>query len=216
MRSLVVYDLDGTLVDSSRDLATAVNRTITGLGGAPQDLDTVRSFIGEGARVLVERAVAAAGLPHSPAEVLPRFLREYEACLLDTTRLYDGLEAVLRATPGAARAVLTNKPGPFSRRILEGLGVAGLFFRVVGGGDVPEKKPHPGGLQALMSDAGAVPETTVMVGDSAIDVRTGRAAGVRTVGVRYGFDPEGLAREPPDLLVADPAGLAEALPKLLP
>ncbi|HET7747607.1 MAG TPA: HAD-IA family hydrolase [Vicinamibacteria bacterium] len=216
MKGLVVYDLDGTLVDSSRDLATAVNRTLAALGGATLELDIVRSFIGEGARALVARATAAAGLPNPPEEVLPRFFGEYERCLLDTTRLYEGIEDALRATPRAARAVLTNKPGHFSRRILEGLGADPWFFRVVGGGDAPEKKPHPAGLLALMAEAGAGLETTVMVGDSAIDVRTGRAAGVRTVAVRYGYDPGSLDAHPPDLLVDDPAGLAEALPKLLP
>ena len=97
-------------------------------------------------------------------------------------------------------AVLTNKPGDMSRRILDALGAGGRFFRVYGGGDLPSRKPDPEGLMRLMAESMATPGTTVMVGDSSIDVRTGRAAGAWTVGLRYGFDPESLVLEPPDAL----------------
>jgi phosphoglycolate phosphatase len=112
-------------------------------------------------------------------------------------------------------AVLTNKPGDMSRRILDALGAGARFFRVYGGGDLPSRKPDPEGLLRLMAESRATPRNTVMVGDSSIDVRTGRAAGARTVGVRYGFDPESLQSEPPDALF-DTLGQLPAFMESLP
>ncbi len=200
---LVVFDLDGTLVDSSGDLATGINRMTARVApGTPAlPVELVRTFIGEGARVLVARSVAHLRLDARPEDVLPVFLDEYRKVLLDTTRLYPGVADALDALDGRTLAVLTNKPGDMSRRILEGLGVAGRFLRIVGGGDVPTKKPDPEGLRLVMAEAGAGPADTLMVGDSAVDVRTGRAAGALTAGVTYGFDVEGMTREGPDLVV---------------
>lgn len=206
MRSrLVVFDLDGTLIDASRDLAAAVNRalgaTVPGTPAIPEA--AVRSFVGEGALLLVSRSLAFAGLSLSPQQVLPVFLDCYRACLLDTTVLYPGVEETLRALAGRTLAVLTNKPGEMSRAILEGLGVASRFARIYGGGDLPARKPDPVGLHRLLEEYGLPAEAAVLVGDSAVDVKTGRAASVRTVGVTYGFDPEGLLREGPDVVLAD-------------
>jgi phosphoglycolate phosphatase len=210
---LVVFDLDGTLVDSSRDLASAVNATLGRLapGRPPLDHDLVVSFIGNGARQLVARSVAAAGLDASPDAVLPAFLEEYGRRLLDTTTLYPGVPEVLEALRDRHLAVLTNKPGGMSRTILDGLGVGNRFFRVYGGDDFPTRKPDPEGLRRLMAEAGAGPEETVMVGDSSVDVRTARAAGTRAVAVTYGFDRASLLEPPPDALLED----LRALPALL-
>ncbi len=201
-RALVVFDLDGTLVDSSLDLANAVNAALRRADpkATVLALDTVRSFIGSGARNLVARSLVHAGIALPPDEALPIFLEEYERRLTENTRFYPGVEDVLDRLAAHPLAVLTNKPGDMSRRILDALGAGKHFFRVYGGGDLPSRKPDPEGLQRLMAEAMATPETTVMVGDSSIDVRTGRAAGARTVGVRYGFDPESLLAEPPDAL----------------
>lgn len=209
---LVVFDLDGTLVDSSRDLAAALNAMLARLlPGAPQlPLDQVRSFVGDGARALVARGLGAAGLDERPEDALGVFLDCYRACMLDTTRLYPGVAECLEALGGRPLAVLTNKPGEMSRAILSALGVADRFFRIVGGDEAP-RKPDPAGLLALMREAGAAPAGTLMVGDSANDVRTGRAAGAWTAGVRHGFDPRGLADHPPDAVID---GLHE-LPGLL-
>lgn len=203
--ALVVFDLDGTLVDSSPDLAAALNETLSRLrpGTSSLAVEAVRSMIGEGALNLIGRGLRAAGLSDVPQEALPVFLDCYRGRLLDRTRLYPGVLEALEALAPRSLAVLTNKPGDFSRAILEGLGVARFFMRVYGGGDLPRKKPDPMGLQRLLEETGTDPQDAVMVGDSGIDVRTGRAAGVRTIGVRYGFDAEGLAQEPPDLLVDD-------------
>jgi phosphoglycolate phosphatase len=210
---LVVFDLDGTLVDSSRDLATAVNAALAKVapGAAPLALDAVRSFIGSGARVLIQRSVAAAGASLPAEDVLPVFLEAYRGCLLDSTRLYPGVEQALDALAPRQLAVLTNKPGDMSRAILEGLGVADRFVRVYGGGDLPQRKPDPAGLLRIMEETGAAPAEAAMVGDSDIDVLTGRAAGVLTVGVSYGFDPGSLAASPPDLMVDDLSQLVARL-----
>jgi phosphoglycolate phosphatase len=200
--ALIVFDLDGTLVDSSRDLANAVNAALKRIDPAAPELalDVVRSFIGSGARNLVSRSLAHAGVALPPNEALPVFLEEYTRRLTEHTRFYPGVEDTLDRLSAHPMAVLTNKPGDMSRQILDALGAGARFFRVYGGGDLPSRKPDPDGLLRLMAEAMATPRTTVMVGDSAIDVRTGRAAGARTVGVRYGFDPESLVTEPPDAL----------------
>ncbi len=201
-RALVVFDLDGTLVDSSLDLANAVNAALRRVDprSPALALDTVRSFIGNGARNLVSRSLVHAGIALPPDEALPIFLEEYERRLTENTRFYPGVEDVLDRLAAHSLAVLTNKPGDMSRRILDALGAGPRFFRVYGGGDLPSRKPDPDGLQRLIAESMAAPGTTVMVGDSAIDVRTGRAAGAHTVGVRYGFDPGSLQTDPPDAL----------------
>ncbi len=203
--ALVVFDLDGTLVDSSADLAAALNETLARLGPGTPVLPEpeVRTMIGDGALKLVTRGLRAVGLPQAPEDALPLFLDCYGGRLLAQTRLYPGAQAMLDALAPRHLAVLTNKPGGFSRAILEGLGVGRYFRAIYGGGDLPHKKPDPVGLFRLLQETGTDARDAVMVGDSAIDVRTGRAAGVRTIGARFGFDPEGLRQEPPDLLIDD-------------
>jgi phosphoglycolate phosphatase len=202
---LVVFDLDGTLIDSAADLAAAVNATLARI--APEapalPLDRVRSFVGHGAGALVARALSEAGVPMRAEDVLPLYLDVYRSRMLDTTRLYPGVAEALGALDGYTLAVLTNKPGDMSRAILEGLGVARRFIRICGPEDVPASKPDPAGLRQLMDEAGVGPQDATMVGDSPVDVRTGRAAGVLTVGVSYGLDPEGLRADPPDVTLDD-------------
>ena len=203
--TLIVFDLDGTLVDSSRDLANAVNAALARIDASAPSLalDLVRSFIGSGARNLVARSLVHAGVALPPEEALPLFLEEYDRRLTEHTRFYPGVAESLDRLAAHPLAVLTNKPGDMSRRILDALGAGPRFFRVYGGGDLPSRKPDPEGLLRLMAEAMATPRTTVMVGDSSIDVATGRAAGAWTIGVRYGFDPESLLSEPPDALFDD-------------
>jgi phosphoglycolate phosphatase len=210
---LVVFDLDGTLIDSSRDLAAAVNRALrrTAPGAPALPEDVVRTFIGSGARVLITRSVAEAGLAQSVDEVLALFLEEYRRGLLDATRLYPGTEDALSRLRDRRLAVLTNKPGDMSRVILEGLGIKGHFFRIYGAGDVEARKPDPAGLRRIAEEAGVDVEEAVMVGDSGIDVRTGRAAGALTAGVTYGFDPDSFRDDPPDILVRSLTELADRL-----
>jgi len=210
---LVVFDLDGTLIDSSHDLAAAVNRALrrTSPGVARLPEDVVRSFIGSGARVLITRSLAQTEVTRSADEVLPIFLEEYARGLLDATRLYPGTAEALDRLRFCPLAVLTNKPGDMSRAILEGLGVKDRFFRIYGAGDVEARKPDPGGLRRIAAEAEVDPRAAVMVGDSGIDVQTGRAAGALTAGVTYGFDTGSFRDDPPDLLVSSLTELADHL-----
>jgi phosphoglycolate phosphatase len=204
---LIVFDLDGTLVDSSRDLARAVDAALARVapGAPPLGEDRVRPLVGSGAKVLIERALRVSGLAPSldVEQVLPVFLECYAGMLVDTTRLYPGARVALERLAHLPLAVLTNKPGGLSRRLLDALGVADRFVHVVGGGDVDARKPDPGGLRWIVEQVGVATDRTLMVGDSAIDIRTGRAARTLTAGVRGGFDPEGVAAEGPDLLLDD-------------
>jgi phosphoglycolate phosphatase len=210
---LLVFDLDGTLVDSSRDIAAATNAALRRLapGASEIPLEAILSFVGEGARILVERSLRHAGLRVSADEALPVYIECYAERLLDTTHLYPGVAEALDTLAGPTLAVLTNKPGDFSRRILEGLGVAGRFARVLGAGDVPSRKPDPAGLLRLMADTEAVPGETWMIGDSATDVAVARAAGVRAAGVTWGFHPVSLRAAGPDRLIDRPPDLASLL-----
>jgi phosphoglycolate phosphatase len=185
---LVVFDLDGTLIDSRRDLADAANALIAERGGAPLPVDTIASMVGEGAALLVRRALKTAGTGLQIERDLPRFLELYDERLLAHTRLYDGTRAMLDGLrPRAALAVLTNKPQRPTERILDGLGIARFFAHIVGGDSAHGRKPDPAGLNHLMNVTPARTDETMMVGDSAIDLRTARAAGVRCCLVRYGF-----------------------------
>jgi phosphoglycolate phosphatase len=209
-----VFDLDGTLIDSTGDLAEAVNRTLARLapGTAGLDRSVVRRLVGNGARVLVERSLREAGVTAAVDDALAIFQDCYRSCLLDTTRLYPGVAEGIALLDGRTLAVLTNKSGDMSRTILAGLGIADRFARIYGGSDLPAPKPDPAGLRLVMRDLGATPEETAMVGDLPVDVQTARTAGVWTVGVTYGFDPVGLSQSGPDRLVNDLRELKGALP----
>lgn len=189
MTSLVVFDLDGTLIDSRRDLADAANALIVERGGGPLPVDEVAAMVGEGAAKLVMRALRAAGVTRDDLDVaLARFLDLYDERLLAHTRLYDGTREMLETL--AARgplAVLTNKPQHHTDRILTELDLYGRFRWVIGGDTPHGRKPDPAGLTYLMRQAGATARETMMVGDSAIDLSTARAAGTRCCLVRYGF-----------------------------
>ena len=195
---LIAFDLDGTLIDSARDLANSVNALLNELGAPSLPLDTVTKMIGEGAKVLIRRALAAAAIPEDP-EAIGRFLEIYDSKLLDHTRPYDGITDVVRAARAHARvSVLTNKPLAPSEKVLAGLGMRELFDDVIGSDGPFPRKPDPAGLRALMERAGAAPGQTLMVGDSRVDYETAKNAGTGCCLVTYGFTNHTLDGNPTD------------------
>jgi phosphoglycolate phosphatase len=200
---LLIFDLDGTLIDSRLDLANAVNAMRVHLSMPPLTNERVYSYVGNGAPVLVRRALGSQATEPEVQEALEYFLEYYREHDLDYTTLYPGVKESLDRLRAAGKrmAVLTNKPMSVSKAIVEGLGVGGHFFKVYGGNSFEFKKPHPIGVQKLMAEAGIGPERTVMVGDSSVDVATARNAGIVSCGVTYGFQPESLADPAPHLTV---------------
>jgi phosphoglycolate phosphatase len=191
---LVVFDLDGTLIDSVGDLAASASELVTSRGGRALDAGEVATMVGDGAAELVRRALARAGLPQDAADALPQFLEIYSRRLLDTTTAYDGVAPLLTHLSRRARlAVLTNKPLEPSLRILDALHLRPYFDEVLGGDGPVARKPDPAGLRSLGREQAAM----LMVGDSPIDWATAEAAGCAFAWARYGF---GAARfvEPPN------------------
>lgn len=201
--ALLIFDLDGTLIDSRLDLAHAVNATRAQAGRGPLPHEQIFSFVGNGAPVLIQRAMGPDASEEEVRNALEFFLDYYKHHALDYTILYPGvIEALMRLhSTGARLAVLTNKPVRTSHRIMEGLGVAQLFFRIYGGNSFAHKKPHRIGIDTLRTEVNAAEKETWMVGDSYVDVQTARNAGVGSCGVTYGFQPETFREFPPDVLV---------------
>ena len=206
LHRLIAFDLDGTLIDSRRDLADSANQLIEEFGGQPLTEEQIGGMVGEGAGLLVRRAMRAAGRGER-ARALERFLEIYDERLLNHTRLYDGIGDVVRQARAHARlTVLTNKPIGPTERILAALGLRDAFDEVVGGDGPHPRKPDPTALNAMMTSAGATARDTLLVGDSAIDLETARRAGVTCCLAAYGFGfrPE-LRTEAPDVRVVDDA-----------
>jgi phosphoglycolate phosphatase len=213
---LVLFDLDGTLIDSERDLAGAVNAMLVKYGRKELPIDVIGTYIGDGAPMLVRRALGDPADREFLQEALNYFLLYYREHKLDSTYCYEGIAQALHqiaAVDGCARkmAVLTNKPVRVSRDILAGLGLAETFFQIYGGNSFETKKPDPFGANTLMKEAGVAPDETVMVGDSQVDILTARNAGMWSIGVTYGFAPRTLELVVPDVLVDTPAEMATTL-----
>jgi phosphoglycolate phosphatase len=211
---LVIFDLDGTLIDSRLDLVHSVNAALRHIGRPELPDDVIASYVGDGAPVLIQRALGG----ESSDEAMVRrglqfFLSYYREHKLDHTTVYtgvrDALAAIQDGSNGNARkmAVLTNKPVAPARAIVEALGLASFFIQIYGGNSFSTKKPDPEGARKLLEENHVRPEETVIVGDSHVDVETGRNAGLWTIGVSYGFAPHTLESCPPDVLVDSPAEL---------
>jgi phosphoglycolate phosphatase len=221
---LIVFDLDGTLIDSARDLCNSVNAALEHMGRPHLADGIIASFVGNGAPMLVRRSLAVEN-GASPDEIHDEelatayqfFLTHYREHKLDFTYAYDGVLnalASLRLNPdGAERmlAVLTNKPVRPARAICEGLDMGTAFFRVYGGDSFPIKKPDPLGLRTLMDEARVRPDETLMIGDSNVDVQTARNAGAWSLGCQFGFGPQNLMETPPDVIVDSPSDWTTAL-----
>lgn len=224
---LLVFDLDGTLIDSAQDLCNSVNATLQQFDHEPLPDPAIASFVGNGAPMLMRRSLALAS--NMPPEAVDEklfekayafFLQYYREHKLDFTYAYAGVLDALKALkeiheqPGGvtrAMAVLTNKPVRPARGICEGLGMAGYFLHIYGGDSFPAKKPDPMGLQSLMKETGARPEETLMIGDSAVDMQTARNAGAWAMGCAFGFDPQSLMDVRPDVVVDSAAEWTQAL-----
>ena len=221
---LLVFDLDGTLIDSRQDLATAVNATLRHFGKPALPTETIASFVGDGALALIERAFQSSGLiPTLVPDAHQHFLGAYRQHKLDHTYVYPGvlaaLEAIRRRAPHIHMACLTNKPVAPSRDICRALALEPFFFQIYGGNSFPSKKPDPLGLTHLIAEAGHLartPETppvdaahTAMIGDAPPDILAARAAGTLAVGCRFGFSEQDIDAPPPDALVTSPSEWVE-------
>ncbi|MGI4828465.1 MAG: HAD family hydrolase [Janthinobacterium lividum] len=238
---LLIFDLDGTLIDSSRDLCASVNATLAHLGRPPLPDITIANFIGDGAAVLVARSLRATAEsaersvdPNAEAllvyKALTYFLNYYHLHKLDTTVAYAGVLSALNTIrdryPEILMAVLTNKPLDPSRDLCSALGLSEFMFAIYGGDSFSTKKPHPEGLLAIMQEGrtrspslmasmiGFPGSGVVMVGDSPVDVLVARSAGVRSLGCRYGLCPEQLDLSAPDLVVNSPSEWIQVLESL--
>ena len=213
---LLIFDLDGTLIDSRLDLANSVNAMLRNYGRHELPMGIIAGYVGDGAPTLVRRALGDPEDERFLQEALLYFLAYYREHKLDFTKVYDGipqaLAAIRQGSDGLPRnfAVLSNKPVNPSRQIVKALGLEEFFVQVYGGNSFPTKKPDPLGVQTLLAEAGCATGEAVIIGDSDIDILTARNAGIWSCGVSYGFAPHSLEAAPPDVLVDSPAEL-EAL-----
>lgn len=198
-----IFDLDGTLIDSKLDLARAVNATRAQFALPPLPHEQIHGYVGHGAATLIRRSLGEDTDEEAVERALQFFLAYYRAHMLDTTVAYPGVREGLAALAANDHtlAVLTNKPVRFSTDILRGLGLAHYFRCIYGGNSFARKKPDPMGVEIILKQAAATPREALVVGDSEIDVATGRNAGTWTCGVTYGLGSHRLADSPPDLLI---------------
>ena len=208
MKRLIIYDLDGTLVDTGEDIARAVNYMLREMHGAMRPAEEIRRFVGRGLHDLIARCLDTEH-PAQIARGTQLFEAHYAAHLTDCSQLYPGVLEMLDALKSRAQAVVTNKPQPFARDLLAALGVAEYFVDIIAGGTTYPKKPDPAAVRALMHRHRVRPEDTVLIGDSLIDVETGKNAGVSTVMMTHGFtSPDELKSGHPEAVVD---GFAEFL-----
>ncbi len=209
--TLLIFDLDGTLVDSKLDLVHSVNAARGLMKLPPISEELVSSYVGNGAPVLMRRALGPEASEADVQRALEYFLGYYRDHMLDNTTLYPGVKTALDRLrdAGTKMAVLTNKPFRISRELVKGIGLGNHFFQVYGGNSFAQKKPDPVGVEALLRESGAARESAIMVGDSGVDIRTARNANIRACGVSYGFQPEGFLEDPPDIVVDDMNQLAD-------
>lgn len=201
MKPVLIFDLDGTLVDSKRDLSASVNHVRNRFDLPLLSEEAIAGFIGDGALMMIRRTLGAKATESNVQEGLQLFLSYYRAHMLDKTDLYPGVRATLDRLKDCRLAVLTNKPVHFSCAMLDGLGIYHHFEAIYGGNSFDHKKPDPVGIYRILSDTKGWREKTWMIGDSSVDVLTGRNAGVTTCGVTYGYATKSFLEHPPDYLI---------------
>jgi len=198
---VLIFDLDGTLIDSKLDLALSVNAMLEHMGRPPLAHETIYGYVGNGAPLLVRRALGENSTDEEVEKGLAHFLSYYREHMLDNTVAYPGVREGLALLTKYPMAVLTNKPVRFSGWILQGLGLADYFRYVYGGNSFEKKKPDPIGVEVLLRDLKVEPNEAMIVGDSDVDVRTARNSGIWACGVSYGLGLKGLRAYPPDVMV---------------
>jgi phosphoglycolate phosphatase len=211
---LVIFDLDGTLIDSRLDLVHSVNAALRHIGRPELPEDVIAGYVGDGAPILIQRALGGEQVEEAVVRKgLEFFLSYYRAHKLDHTTVYAGIAEALAAIQNSGNgvprkmAVLSNKPVIPSRAIVEALGLGRFFSQIYGGNSFASKKPDPEGARKLLEESGVRPEQAVIVGDSHVDIRTGQNAGMHTIGVTYGFAPHALEEALPDVVVDSPGEL---------
>ncbi len=200
---LLVFDFDGTLVDTKKDIADAVNRTLKELGLRTLDREVLYTFIGKGVNHLMTRSLEGTGCNDLP-RAIDAFMKHYEAHLMDHTHLFPNCRETLEHFSHKANTILSNKPTRFITQILDALDCRTPFSTILGGDSMPAKKPDPGGLHHILEQHRVRPEATLMIGDSLVDVETGKRAGVKTCGVTYGHAGRAtLETAQPDWIIDD-------------
>ncbi len=212
---LIIFDLDGTLIDSKKDIAFSVNETFRRMGIDPIPEETIYGYVGNGVRPLIDRSLAAAGKENAISQAIEHFRAIYIDHLLDTTVMFGGVDEVLESFNKNRKkmAIASNKPYRYVEKILKGLGMDDYFESVKGGDSVEMKKPAPEMLQSIMKEVSIDdPKDAVFVGDSGVDIRTGKNANVRTIGVTYGFRSRKEVEEnEPDAIIDSPIELMDIL-----
>jgi phosphoglycolate phosphatase len=219
---LLVFDLDGTLIDSRLDLIHSVNAMLQHIGRPRLDGHVIASYVGDGAPALVRRAIGDTNDEALFRAAMQYFLGYYRIHKLDHTTVYAGMAETLAGLADRSRgnpsngvrrqmAVLSNKPVIPSRDIVQALGLGEFFVRIYGGNSFTTKKPDPLGVKTILHETGVAADEALIIGDSSIDVLTGRNAGMWTCGVTYGFAPHSLEEVPPDVLIETPRELGELL-----
>lgn len=195
-KNVLLFDLDGTLVDSAPDLALAVNKTLRDLNKEEFDQQTIHHWVGNGAKVLIERALSGSANidkkldPALAQDALAIFLAHYQQCLCVESVLYDDVKSGLFSLKeaGFRLAIITNKPAAFIQPILSGLGISGLFEILIGGDTLSERKPHPAPLNYALEQLQVTAEQCLMIGDSKNDILAAKAANIDSVGLTYGYN----------------------------
>lgn len=209
--NVLIFDLDGTLIDSKLDLALAVNAMLEHSGRSPATHEEIYSLVGNGAPTLVRRALGDAASDAEAEAALAYFLSYYREHMLDNTVLYPGVLDCLASVEKYSLAVLTNKPVRFSVAIIEGLGISKYFRYIYGGNSFEKKKPDPIGVEKLLRDFKASPRQAMVIGDSDVDIQTARNAGTWACGVTYGLGSDRLPECAPDLMLDNLAELPPIL-----
>jgi phosphoglycolate phosphatase len=207
----LIFDLDGTLIDSQRDLIRSVNVMLREMGRAELKEETISGYIGQGAPILVGRALGEGASDEEHKRGLQFFLGYYEEHKMDTTHAYPGVAETLEELAGLPMAILTNKPARISVRILDELGLKRYFRAIYGGNSFETKKPDPLGANTILREFSVAPQEALLIGDSEVDVQTARNAGALAAAVNYGFGVHDRAAHPADIYLERISDLIELL-----